>query len=61
MLAHRLACSFANPINVDQEMARSTEYLVVPIRRRIDHEPRVYYPTNELSDGDLYLQGSGKG
>jgi hypothetical protein len=54
--AHRFACSFANPVNVHQEVGRPTEYLIVPIRRRIDHEPWALYPTNEFSDGALYLQ-----
>ncbi|HXW31429.1 MAG TPA: hypothetical protein VEK55_18865 [Xanthobacteraceae bacterium] len=35
---------------------RSAEYLVVPVRWRIDHEPRIPYPANKFADRDLSLQ-----
>src|SRR5215813_3217267 len=37
-------------------MPRSTEYLVVTVRRRINHEPRILHPANEFADCDLSLQ-----
>ena len=37
-------------------MPRSAEYLIVAVRRRIDHEPRVLYSANELADRNLRLQ-----
>src|SRR5262249_4327751 len=37
-------------------VSRSAEYLVVPVRRWIDHEPRISYAANELAHRDLSLQ-----
>jgi hypothetical protein len=51
-----LASSVADPVDVDQDVSWSAEYLVVPVRRRINHEPRILYPTNELAHRDLSLQ-----
>src|SRR5262249_54986578 len=48
--------SLAGPVDVDQTVPRSAEYLVVPIRWRIDHEPRIPYPANKLADRDLSLK-----
>ena len=54
--ALRLAFSVNSPVDVDQDVPWSAEYLVVPVRRRINHEPWVLYPTNELAHRDLSLQ-----
>src|SRR5215471_13896426 len=51
-----LASSVDNPVDVDHDVPRSAEYLVVPVRRRIDDESRVLHPVNELADRDLSLQ-----
>ena len=51
-----LASSVDDTVDVDQDVPRSAEYLVVPVRRRINHEARVLYPTNELTHRDLSLQ-----
>src|SRR5215831_18233137 len=51
-----LASSVDNPVDVDHDVPRSAEYLVVPVRRRIGYEPRIPYPANELADRDLSLQ-----
>src|SRR5262249_57529997 len=51
-----LASSVDNPVDVDHDVPRSAEYLVVPVRRRIDDESRVLHPANELADPDLSLQ-----
>src|SRR5262245_14359789 len=48
--------SVAYPVDVDHDMPRSAEYLVVTVRRRIGQEPRVLDPANELADRDLSLQ-----
>src|SRR6516165_7562610 len=48
--------SVLDPVDVDQDVPWSAEYLVVAVRRRINHEPRVLCPTNELADRDLSLQ-----
>jgi hypothetical protein len=55
-LLGELASSVADPVDVDRDVPWSAEYLVVPVRRRINQEPRVLYPTNELADRDLSLQ-----
>src|SRR5215831_3944697 len=51
-----LASSVDNPVDVDHDVPRSAEYLVVPVRRRIDDESRVLHPANELADRNLRLQ-----
>src|SRR5262249_24613457 len=51
-----LASSVDNPVDVDHDVPRSAEYLVVPVRRRIDDESRVLHPANEVADRDLSLQ-----
>src|SRR5262245_64282267 len=51
-----LLSSVADPFDVDHDVPRSAEYLVVTVRRRIGHEPRVLYPANNLANRDLSLQ-----
>jgi len=55
-LLGEFAPSVADPVDVDRDVPWSAEYLVVPVRRRINQEPRVLGPTNELADRDLSLQ-----
>src|SRR5262245_36060090 len=54
--SHGLSSSVADPVDVDHDMPRSAEYLVVPVRRRIGYEPRVLYLANEFADSNLSLQ-----
>src|SRR5215469_15320173 len=54
-----LSCSgssVAYPIDVHHHVPRSAEYLVVAVRRRINHEARILHPANELTDRNLSLQ-----
>src|SRR5262249_33912608 len=51
-----LASSVDNPVDIDHDVPWSAEYLVMPVRRRVGHEPRIPYPANELADRHLRLQ-----
>src|SRR5215831_11548988 len=48
--------SIDDPLDVDHDVPRSAEYLVMPVRRRINHESRVLYSANEFVDSNLSLQ-----
>src|SRR6516162_2857004 len=48
--------SVSDAVDVDQDMSRAAEYLVAPVRRRVDDEPRVLHSAHELAHRDLHLQ-----
>src|SRR5262249_59288501 len=48
--------SVSDAVDVDQDVSRAAEYLVAPVRRRVDDEPRVLHAAHELAHRDLHLQ-----
>ena len=50
------AVSVSDPVDVDQEVSRAAEDLVVAVRWRVDDEPRVFHAAHELTHRDLSLQ-----
>src|SRR5215470_19271999 len=48
--------SVSDAVDVDQDVPRAAEYLVAPVRRRVDDEPRVLHAAHELPHRDLHLQ-----
>src|SRR5262245_25719305 len=51
-----VSSSVADPVDIDPDVPRSADYLVVPVWPPIAYEPRVLYPANELANRDLSLQ-----
>ena len=47
--------SVSDAVDVDQEVSRAAEDLVVAVGRRVGHEPWVVDSANELTYGDLGL------
>src|SRR5437588_8606422 len=50
------AVSVSDPVDVDQDVSRAAEDLVVAVRRRVDNEPWVFHAANKLTHRDLGLQ-----
>src|SRR5215467_5981453 len=48
--------SVPDTVDVDQDVPRTAEHLVVPVRRWVDDEPWVLHAAHELTHRDLSLQ-----